>query len=192
MLAEVYLPGLHPKRNTTSVWSGFMFQLKSLCHQESIESSKSDFQTRLDHKWKLSFDFGNSPVPSEWKERITGRLNSIPEVFVQNEFDFGRTDKIKYCINLRDETPFKCRVRSIHPQDTWAVCNHLQQLLDAEVIHESESPFSSPIVVIRKKNGDFRLCRLQETEPPDDKGLLCPRQFGRIFFSAMSSDGFRC
>lgn len=36
--------------------------------------------------------------------------------------------------------------------------NHLQQLLDAEVIRESESPFSSPIVVVRKKNGDVRLC----------------------------------
>lgn len=43
-------------------------------------------------------------------------------------------------------------------KDTEAVCNHLQQLLDADVIHESESPFFSPIVVIRKKSGDFRLC----------------------------------
>ncbi len=35
---------------------------------------------------------------------------------------------------------------------------HLKTLLDARVIRESESPFSSPIVVVKKKNGDIRLC----------------------------------
>ncbi|KAG1953594.1 interleukin-1 receptor accessory protein-like 1-A [Pimephales promelas] len=65
---------------------------------------------------------------------------------------------MRHCIKLSDETPFKHRARPIHPQDIEAVRNHLQQLLDAEVIRESESPFSSPIVVVRKKNGDIRLC----------------------------------
>lgn len=31
-------------------------------------------------------------------------------------------------------------------------------LLDARVIRESESPYSSSIVVVKKKNGDVRLC----------------------------------
>lgn len=82
----------------------------------------------------------------------------MPEVFAQHELDFDSTDKIKHHIKLSDETPFKHRARPIHPQDIEAVCNHLQQLLNAEVIHESESPFSSPIIVVRKKNGDVRLC----------------------------------
>lgn len=35
---------------------------------------------------------------------------------------------------------------------------HLQELLSSGIIRESESPFSSTIVVVRKKNGDVRLC----------------------------------
>lgn len=35
---------------------------------------------------------------------------------------------------------------------------HLQTLLNAGIIRESESSLASPIVVIRKKNGDVRLC----------------------------------
>lgn len=113
---------------------------------------------KSENKSNLQFDFGDSPISSEWKQRITDKLNSMPEVFAQHELDFGRTGKIKHHITLSDPTPFKHRARPIHPQDLEAVRNHLQQLLDAGVIRESESPFSSPIVVVRKKNGDVRLC----------------------------------
>ena len=59
---------------------------------------------------------------------------------------------------MKDETPFKQKSRPIHPNDYEAVRKHLQTLLDAGVIRESESPYSSPIVVVRKKSGDIRLC----------------------------------
>ena len=39
-----------------------------------------------------------------------------------------------------------------------AVRKHLQELLDSGVIRESESPFASPIVVVKKKDGSVRLC----------------------------------
>ncbi len=109
-------------------------------------------------KSDLNFNFGDSPLPSEWKERITNKLLDIPEVFSHHDLDFGCTDKVKHHIKLSDETPFKHRARPIHPQDIEAVRQHLQELLEAGVIRESESPFSSPIVVVRKRNGAVRLC----------------------------------
>uniref|UniRef100_A0A669DKA6 Gypsy retrotransposon integrase-like protein 1 n=1 Tax=Oreochromis niloticus TaxID=8128 RepID=A0A669DKA6_ORENI len=106
----------------------------------------------------LSFDFGESPLSEEWKEKITKKLNSFSDVFSHNDLDFGHATHIKHHINLKDETPFKQRSRPIHPHDYEAVKKHLQALLDAGIIRESESPFSSPIVVVHKKNGDVRLC----------------------------------
>lgn len=107
---------------------------------------------------KIRIDFGYSPLSPEWKERITSLLNSMPDVFALNDLDYGHTDKVKHRIKLSDETPFKHRARPIHPQDVDAVRKHLQELLEAGVIRESESPFSSPIVVVRKKNNSVRLC----------------------------------
>ncbi|KAK7912833.1 hypothetical protein WMY93_013044 [Mugilogobius chulae] len=106
----------------------------------------------------LNFDFGDSPVPPDWKERIISKLKRIPEVFSHHDLDFGCTDRVKHHIRLSDETAFKHRARPIHPRDLEAVRSHLRDLLEAGVIRESESPFSSPIVVVRKKNGDVRLC----------------------------------
>lgn len=107
---------------------------------------------------KMEFDFGDSPLLPEWKERITKQLNSMPEVFAQHDLEYGHIDKVKHHIRLSDDTPFKHRARSIHPEDVDAVRKRLQELLDSSIIRESESPFASPIVVVRKKNGSVRLC----------------------------------
>lgn len=115
-------------------------------------------QQNTDTESSLNFDFGTSPLPEGWKHRITQTLNTFSDVFSHSDLDFGHATKVQHHINLKDGTPFKQRSRPIHPHDFEAVKKHLRALLDAGVIKESESPFSSPIVVVRKKNGDVRLC----------------------------------
>lgn len=106
----------------------------------------------------LKLDFGESLIPPEWKERIISKLTEIPEFFSHHDLDFGCTNKVKHRIKLHDETPFKHRARPIHPRDVEAVCQHLCDLLEAGFIRESDSPFSSPIAMVRKKNRDIWLC----------------------------------
>lgn len=129
-------------------------------HKEQTvkESNPPDMQTESYKPPKLSFDFGDSPLPPGWKDRVTVMLNSMPDVFSQHDLDFGQTDMLKHRIRLSDEKPFKHRPRPIHPHDVDAVRKHLQDLLASGVIQESESPFASPIVVVRKKDGSVRLC----------------------------------
>ena len=83
---------------------------------------------------KLNFNFRASPLPANWKERVTKKLNSMPEVFSQQDLDFGCTDKVKHHIKLHDETPFKQCARPIHPRDLDALCKHLQELLESGVL----------------------------------------------------------
>ncbi|KAK7938327.1 hypothetical protein WMY93_001653 [Mugilogobius chulae] len=92
----------------------------------------------------LQFNFGNSPIPAEWKDRIIHRLNQMPEVFSQNDLDFGCTEKVRHHIKLHDETPFKHRARPIHPHDIEAVRSHLRDLLEAGVIRSQNRLFPLP------------------------------------------------
>ncbi len=128
--------------------------IRTVLSQSVSESSECE----PSKTFSVTFDFADSPIPSDWKDRITQKLSSMPEVFTQTDLDFGKTDKVKHHIKLSDETSFKHRARLIHPHDVEAVRKHLQELLEAGVIRESESPFSLPIAVVRKKNGQVRLC----------------------------------
>uniref|UniRef100_A0A669DQG9 ribonuclease H n=1 Tax=Oreochromis niloticus TaxID=8128 RepID=A0A669DQG9_ORENI len=106
----------------------------------------------------LTFNRDDSPIPEQWKERILGKLRSIPEVFALDDMSHGHTTAVKHQIKLNNEAPFKERPRPIHPSDREAVKQHLRELLDAGIIRESQSPFASPFVLVRKKNGSIRLC----------------------------------
>lgn len=124
----------------------------------SQDHSVVELKSNTDQKAGVNFSFKGSLIDAEWKKHIMQKLNSISEVFAQNELDFGRTCQVKHQINLSDNTPFKHTARPIHPNDLEAVHKHLQDLHLVGVIQESSFLLFSPIVVVRKKNREVCLC----------------------------------
>ncbi len=103
-------------------------------------------------------DFGDSPVPVEWKNRLRQKLMQKRNVFSLHEWEVGLAKGVEHCIRLADTRPFRERSRRIAPADIDDVRRHLKDLLEAGIIKESRSPYASPIVIVRKKNGKIRMC----------------------------------
>ncbi|XP_024118924.1 uncharacterized protein LOC112140234, partial [Oryzias melastigma] len=104
------------------------------------------------------FDFGDSPISKEWRERLSQKLAKHAHVFSTEEWDVGLAKGVHHHIRLSDNTPFRERSRRIAPADLDDLRRHLQGLLAAGIIKESRSPYASPIVLARKKNGQIRMC----------------------------------
>lgn len=106
----------------------------------------------------LELDFGDSPISSQLKEHIQHRVDKeVPLAFSRHELDVGGISGVTHRIELEPHVPFKERTRRVSPADFNDLKRHLQDLLAAGVIEESASPYASPIVLVRKKNGDLRM-----------------------------------
>lgn len=103
-------------------------------------------------------NFGDSPVSEEWKERLRQKLSTRSQVFSLQEWDVGLAKGVEHTIRLSDSRPFRERSRRLAPADLEDVRKHLHELLRAGIIKESRSPYASPIVIVRKKNGAVRMC----------------------------------
>ena len=80
------------------------------------------------------------------------------DVFSKGDTDIGHTDIVRHRIDLHDDHPFKQRPRNIPPSMFNEVKEHLKQLMDGGIIRKSKSPWSSNVVLCRKKNNELRMC----------------------------------
>ena len=79
-------------------------------------------------------------------------------IFSSGPTDLGCTNIVEHGIEMTDSTPFKDHYRRIPPGMYEEVREHLKDMLDAGAIRESKSPFSSNVVLVRKKDGSLRFC----------------------------------
>ncbi len=104
------------------------------------------------------FAFGESSLPKTWEKRLRQKLSTRGDVFSTHEWDVGLAQGVEHRIRLQDTKPFRERSRRIAPADIDDVRRHIKDLQAAGIIKESRSPYASPIVIARKKNGAIRMC----------------------------------
>ena len=75
-----------------------------------------------------------------------------------DSMDLGKTDLIQHHIELTDYMPIKDRYRRIPPHQYDEVCKHLREMLEIGAIRKSNSPWASPVVLVRMKDGSLRFC----------------------------------
>ena len=85
-------------------------------------------------------------------------LQDWKHIFSSSDTDIGFVSLVKHKIHLDNEVPFKQRHRKIPGGVYDEVRKHLKELLDANVIKKSHSPWASNIVLVRKKDHSLRLC----------------------------------
>ena len=78
--------------------------------------------------------------------------------FSFGDLDLGRVKNFEHRIELTDDVPIRERYRKIPPNLVGEVRKHLSDMLDAGVIEPSKSPYSSPTVLVRKKDSSLRFC----------------------------------
>ena len=91
-------------------------------------------------------------------KQLGALLEDYHEVFSVSKEDRGETDLIELNINTGDATPRKYPVRRVPFAVRDEIARNLREMQAANVIQPSTSPWASPVVLVRKKDGTLRFC----------------------------------
>lgn len=105
---------------------------------------------------QIKFDISN--LTHEEYEIGKKLITDYDTIFSKDETDDGHTTLLKHRIDLHDEHPFKQIYRRIPPSMYEEVKNHLHLLLRTGIIRKSHSPYSSNLVLVKKKDNSLRIC----------------------------------
>ncbi|KAJ8016328.1 hypothetical protein DPEC_G00006050 [Dallia pectoralis] len=101
--------------------------------------------------------------PGEMRS-VSALLHRHASVFSTGDTDLGRTHVTRHQINTSGAKPIKIAPRRIPLHLQQEASDHVKQMLDNNIIRPSCSPWASPVVLVRKKDGTLRFC-------VDDRGL---------------------
>ena len=74
-------------------------------------------------------------------------------MFASDISQLGRTNIIQHRINTGTESPIKQRFYRTNPSEEKFLEEEIDRLLEKGLVRRSFSPWASPVVVVKKKNG---------------------------------------
>ena len=107
--------------------------------------------------WDLVSKVGSHISESE-REQLYSLLVEFADVFSFSSKDLGRTKELKHHIFTSDAQPVHLSPRRIPQARREELRGLLRDMLESDVIQQSDSPWSSPIVLAKKHDGTTRFC----------------------------------
>ena len=92
------------------------------------------------------------------KEKIAALLCEYSDIFSSCPDDIGRTGKAQHRIQTGESKPIRQQARRLPMHKRQEAEEQTQQMHDKRVIEPSSSPWASPIVLVKKKDGSTRFC----------------------------------
>ncbi|CAB4421455.1 unnamed protein product [Rhizophagus irregularis] len=102
------------------------------------------------------FHTGN--LDEDQQQKFDEFIKKYNNLFAWNSNDFGQTSVVTHNIDTGSATPIKQRFYRTSHQNQLFIKEEIQRLLEASLIVPSSSQWTSPVVVVEKKNGKKRLC----------------------------------
>lgn len=116
-------------------------------NQVSLVSEENDNDPKLISLDNLSFD---------QRVRANRAIESFNEISSKDRL--GRSNKLKMHIDTGNNKPFRKKQYPMSPYMLKVLNNELDEMIKLGVVKESKSPWCSPVLLVKKKNGEFRFC----------------------------------
>uniref|UniRef100_A0A1I7U677 RNA-directed DNA polymerase n=1 Tax=Caenorhabditis tropicalis TaxID=1561998 RepID=A0A1I7U677_9PELO len=156
------------------------------------ETPSATEEVEVDPEFKV--DLSHAKVSEEERAQLAKLIDEFHDVFSKNSYDLGSSETEPVHIYTNTEVPVKGRPYRVPVKYQAELEKHINSLLRSSRITESNTPWTSPIVLVKKKNGSLRVCldfrKLNEVTIPDNFPLpridgILEKVGGSKFFSSL-------
>lgn len=99
-----------------------------------------------------------SDITSNQEQQVTKLLRDYDDLFSRGMLDMGRTTLVEHTIDTGQNRPIRQPLR----RHAWAhveeIDRQVEELQQAEFVEPAASPWASNVVLVKKKDGSYRLC----------------------------------
>ncbi|CAI2345915.1 unnamed protein product [Caenorhabditis sp. 36 PRJEB53466] len=169
-------------------------EINAVCSEKHSVASPTDQEDLqpLDPEFHVNLE--NNSLSDDERSALSALIERFADVFSRNAYDLGssRTDPVHIYTNT--EIPIRGRPYRVPTKFQAELEQHINGLLRSGRITESNTPWTSPLVLVKKKNGSMRVCldfrRLNEVTIPDNFPLprieaILEKVGGSSYFSSL-------
>ena len=97
----------------------------------------------------------NPELPETYKQKLKELLNQHTETLTDKP---GKTNLVEVSLELTDHQPIRCKPYPVPLAKEAAIDSEIDTMLASGIITPSDSPYSAPILLLRKPSGEHRMC----------------------------------
>jgi hypothetical protein len=148
--------------NNLKVSTGPLLARDVPCSPESSTAEVSNFSFQsckllpfqlADVKDQLGPNLGK-----DQQDEILKLINKFRDCFAVDAKELGKTNVTDMHIRLHDDVPLTYRSYRLSYSERIIVRGIVQDLMDNGIVREYESPYSSTILLVKKKSAEYRMC----------------------------------
>lgn len=118
--------------------------------------SYEEAQEAGDAEQPLKCEVGSSALTKRQLAEARELVATAP--FAHDPTKPGVYDGPAFTIDTGNAAPIRCQPRRATPAKELELAKHITKMLANEIIEEASSPWASPVVLARKKDGQYRFC----------------------------------
>lgn len=135
------------------------FEDVEICNQlhadpSYVEQSKDIVPEHL----KAMFERASTNLTPEQQKQVTLLIHEYRDVFTNEKGELGKTDLVTHQIDVNGAKPIRQAPRRLPLHQRQEASEQIKEMLEKTVIKPSSSPWASPVVLVKKKDGSVRFC----------------------------------
>ena len=126
--------------------------------QSGKNASLSEEKSNIPMHLQDLFERSKSNLDDVQQNQLKDLLVEFQDVFSKNDSDLGRTGLTKHKIDVGNSSPIRQPTRVTPMARREETANAIRLMREQGIIEPSPSPWASPVVLVRKKDGGTRFC----------------------------------